>query len=345
MASVAEQRQAEVGRREPLLKVEHLSKTFKVGGQILRAVDDVTFRIPRGTTLSVVGESGSGKSTLARCILGMLPFDEGSVIYDGASLSTLRSREMRRMREHIQVVFQDPHGSLNRRLPVGEIISAPLVAHGVGTRASRAVRTRELLEIVGLPDAMSTRRPSELSGGQAQRVAIARALALEPEFIVLDEAVSALDVSVRAQVLNLLRRLQDDMSLTYLFITHDLSVARYMAEEVVVMYQGRFVEEGTRSELFDDPRHPYTHRLMDAVATVDPMRRVVRRVALPTSDVGDLLQASGCRFHPRCPIGRELSECQQVDPVATSIDASHLIRCHHPQTVVQWRDIAKAIKE
>jgi peptide/nickel transport system ATP-binding protein len=288
MASVAEQRQAEVGRREPLLKVEHLSKTFKVGGQILRAVDDVTFRIPRGTTLSVVGESGSGKSTLARCILGMLPFDEGSVIYDGASLSTLRSREMRRMREHIQVVFQDPHGSLNRRLP---------------------------------------------------------ALALEPEFIVLDEAVSALDVSVRAQVLNLLRRLQDDMSLTYLFITHDLSVARYMAEEVVVMYQGRFVEEGTRSELFDDPRHPYTHRLMDAVATVDPMRRVVRRVALPTSDVGDLLQASGCRFHPRCPIGRELSECQQVDPVATSIDASHLIRCHHPQTVVQWRDIAKAIKE
>lgn len=329
---------------EPLLIVEHLTRTFRVGGQVLRAVDDVSFEIRRGSTLGVVGESGSGKSTLARCVLRMIPFNEGAVIYDGVNLSTLRAREMRRMREHIQVVFQDPHGSLNRRLSVGEIISSPLLAHAVGDRTSRASKTRELLEIVGLPHAMIDRRPSELSGGQAQRVAIARALALEPEFVVLDEAVSALDVSVRAQVLNLLRRLQDDLALTYLFITHDLSVARYMAEEVVVMYQGRFVEEGSRSELFGDPRHPYTHSLMDAVAIVNPIRKDRRPQAALPSDVGDALQASGCRFHPRCPIGRNLPECQQDDPSATSLQAGHLIRCHHPQSKDDWRDATGALE-
>lgn len=329
---------------ESLLKVEHLTKTFRIGSQVLRAVDDVSFEIRRGSTLGIVGESGSGKSTLARCVLRMIPFSDGSVIYNGVSLSALRPREMRRMRKHIQVVFQDPHGSLNRRLSVGEIISSPLLAHGVGDRTSRAARTCELLEIVGLPHVMIDRRPSELSGGQAQRVAIARALALEPEFVVLDEAVSALDVSVRAQVLNLLRRLQDDLALTYLFITHDLSVARYMAEEVAVMYQGRFVEEGARSELFDDPRHPYTHSLMDAVAVVDPTRKALRpQVALPTES-GDSLQAPGCRFHPRCSIGRNLSECQQDDPLVTSIQAGHLIRCHHPQSKVEWRDATGALE-
>ena len=342
---MVEQRQAETRNGEPLLRVEHLTKTFKVGGQILHAVDDVSFEIRRGTTLGIVGESGSGKSTLARCVLRMLPFDEGSVVYDGVELLSLRSSEMRRMRKHVQVVFQDPHGSLNRRLSVSQIVSSPLLAHGVGDRVSRATRTRELLEIVGLPDALAERRPSELSGGQAQRVAIARALALEPDFIILDEAVSALDVSVRAQVLNLLRRLQSEMSLTYLFITHDLSVARYMAEEVVVLYRGRVVEEGSRSELFDDPRHPYTHSLVDAVAIVEPTGKPTRsRVALGT-DSAESLQASGCRFHPRCPIGWNLPECQRDDPLATSFDVGHLIRCHHPQSKDEWRDVVGASDE
>lgn len=341
---MTEQRQSESPSAEPLLMVEHLTKTFGVGGQLLRAVDDVSFEIRRGTTLGIVGESGSGKSTLARCVLGMVPFNEGSVIYDGVNLSLLHPREMRRMRKHVQVVFQDPHGSLNRRLSVGEIVTSPLLAHGVGNRSSRAARMRELLEIVGLPDALIERRPSELSGGQAQRVAIARALSLEPDFIVLDEAVSALDVSVRAQVLNLLRRLQDELALTYLFITHDLSVARYMAEEVAVMYRGCFVEEGSRSELFDDPRHPYTHSLMDAVAIVEPTQKVTRPRVAFTSDLGESLQASGCRFHPRCPIGRNLSECQQDDPLATSFDAGHLVRCHHSQSREEWRDAIGALE-
>lgn len=335
---MTEKRQGADRTSEPLLLVEHLAKNFKVGGQSLRAVDDVSFAIHRGTTFGIVGESGSGKSTLARCILRMLPFNEGSIVYDGVSLASLAPREMRRMRKNIQVVFQDPHGSLNRRLSVGEIVSSPLQAHGVGDRTSRAARVRELLEIVGLHDTLTGRRPSELSGGQAQRVAIARALALEPEFIVLDEAVSALDVSVRAQVLNLLRRLQDDMRLTYLFITHDLSVARYMSQEVAVMYQGRFVEEGSRSELFDNPRHPYTHSLMDAVPIVDPARIATRpRIAVSSED-SDAFQASGCRYHPRCSIGQNLLECEQDDPQATSFDAGHLVCCHHPQSRDEWHD-------
>ncbi len=342
---MTDQRAGESQSVEPLLRVEHLTKTFKVGSQLLRAVDDVSFEIRRGSTLGVVGESGSGKSTLARCVLRMIPFNEGSVTYDGIELSSLRSREMRRMRKHVQVVFQDPHGSLNRRLSVAEIVSSPLVAHGVGDRTSRAIRTRELLEIVGLPDALAERRPSELSGGQAQRVAIARALALEPDFIVLDEAVSALDVSVRAQVLNLLRRLQDELRLSYLFITHDLSVARYMAEEVVVMYRGRFVEEGTRRELFEDPRHPYTHSLMNAVALVEPERRFTRPRVVQISDPDEALQASGCRFHPRCPIGQNLPECQQDDPAATSFALGHLIRCHHPLSSDEWADALGVLEQ
>ena len=258
----------------PLVSVRDIVKSFRTrdGGQ-LRAVDGVSLDIRRGATFGLVGESGSGKSTLSRCILRLSSPDEGTISFDGQDMGTLSGRQLRRLRSRIQVVFQDPHGSLNRRKSVAEIIAAPLAAHRAGTRGERAKRVTELLGLVQLPAAMSGRRPSELSGGQAQRVAIARALALNPDFVVLDEAVSALDVSIRAQILNLLRDLQAQLGLTYLFISHDLGVVRYLCEEIGVMQRGRLVEVATRDELFSAPKHPYTQVLLDAVPVVNPRRQ------------------------------------------------------------------------
>jgi peptide/nickel transport system ATP-binding protein len=259
---------------EPLLEVRSLVKAY--GGA--RVVDDVSFTIGRGQTFGLVGESGSGKSTTARCVLRLIEADGGGIRFDGEDVRTLSHEQMRRLRRRVQVVFQDPHGSLNRRQSVAAILGAPLAAHGVGDRRSRRARTAELLDLVGLSAGYADRRPEELSGGQAQRVAIGRALALQPEFVVLDEAVSALDVSVRAQILNLLKALQDDLGLTYLFISHDLSIVRYMAQSVAVMHRGRIVEAGSREQLFDHPQHEYTRSLMDAVPVADPVteRRRIR---------------------------------------------------------------------
>jgi peptide/nickel transport system ATP-binding protein len=258
----------------PLVSVRDVVKSFRTrdGGQF-RAVDGVSLDIRRGATFGLVGESGSGKSTLSRCILRLSNPDEGTISFDGQDMGSLSSRQLRRLRSRIQVVFQDPHGSLNRRKSVAEIIAAPLAAHRAGTRGERAKRVTELLELVQLPAAMSGRRPRELSGGQAQRVAIARALALNPDFVVLDEAVSALDVSIRAQILNLLRDLQAQLGLTYLFISHDLGVVRYLCEEIGVMQRGRLVEVATRDELFSAPKDPYTQVLLDAVPVVNPRRQ------------------------------------------------------------------------
>jgi ABC-type glutathione transport system ATPase component len=261
----------------PLLDVRGVSKTYAnaVDGQ--RAVDDVSVSVAPGRTLGVVGESGSGKSTLARCVLRLIDIDGGQVLFDGEDVHALGRPELRRLRRRMQVVFQDPHGSLNRRQRVRDIVAAPLEAHRVGDKAARAARARELVELVGLPQAFLERRPAELSGGQAQRVAIARALALSPELLVLDEAVSALDVSVQAQVLNLLRRLQDELGLAYLFISHDLSIVRYMCHDVAVMRRGAVVEHATREELFSRPQHEYTQALMRAVPVADPTRERERR--------------------------------------------------------------------
>jgi peptide/nickel transport system ATP-binding protein len=260
-----------------LLDVHGVSKTYAgaVDGQ--RAVDDVSVSVAPGRTLGVVGESGSGKSTLARCVLRLTDIDSGQVLFDGQDVHALGRSELRRLRRRIQVVFQDPHGSLNRRQRVRDIVAAPLEAHGVGDKASRAARTAELLDLVGLPQAFLERRPAELSGGQAQRVAIARALALSPELLVLDEAVSALDVSVQAQVLNLLKRLQGELGVAYLFISHDLAIVRYMCHDVAVMRRGAVVEHATRDELFTRPQHEYTQALMRAVPVADPTRERERR--------------------------------------------------------------------
>lgn len=254
-----------------LVSVRDVVKEYRArdGGRF-RAVDEVSLNIRQGVTFGLVGESGSGKSTLSRCILRLARPDEGTIEFDGRDMGTLSGREMRRLRSRIQVVFQDPHGSLNRHAHVADIIAAPLAAHRAGSRSERAKRVAELLDLVQLPAAMGSRLPRELSGGQAQRVAIARALALSPDFVVLDEAVSALDVSVRAQILNLLRELQARLGLTYLFISHDLAVVRYLCEEIGVMQRGRLVEVASRDELFASPKDPYTRQLLDAVPLVDP---------------------------------------------------------------------------
>ncbi|HST42959.1 MAG TPA: ATP-binding cassette domain-containing protein [Conexibacter sp.] len=254
------------GAAAPLLEVRGLVKQF--GGR--RVVDDVSFAVARGETLGLVGESGSGKSTSARCVLRMLEADGGEIHFDGEDVLALERERLRRLRRRMQVVFQDPHGSLNRRRTVEQALAAPLAAHGIGDKATRRARVAELLELVGLSAGFAQRRPEQLSGGQAQRVAIARALALEPEFVVLDEAVSALDVSVRAQVLNLLRTLQRELGLTYLFISHDLAIVRYMAHHVAVMRHGRIVEAQPREQLFAHPQHEYTRSLMDAIPVADP---------------------------------------------------------------------------
>jgi ABC-type glutathione transport system ATPase component len=263
----------------PLLVVDGLQKTFDRrgawltgrGGGTNAAVDGVSFAIERGRTLGLIGESGSGKSTTARCILRLIEPSAGTILLDGHNVSTAAPRELRRLRRHMQIVFQSPYGSLDPRRSVGSSIAEPLVAHGIGTRTTRSARVRELLEHVGLNPNAGRRRPQEFSGGERQRIAIARALALEPSLVVCDEPVSALDVSVQAQILNLLRDLQDEFGLTYLFISHDIGVVRTMSDQIVVMKDGVIVEAGPADRVCSRPEHPYTQSLIAAAATEAPI--------------------------------------------------------------------------
>jgi peptide/nickel transport system ATP-binding protein len=269
-----------VARGEQLVVVEGANKVFKLGrDDIVNAVDDVTFEIRAGETFGLVGESGSGKSTVARAVLGLVPIDSGAIRIEGKVLHDLKARELRAFRRDIQMVFQDPFAALNRRQTVEQIIRAPLEAHGIGDAASRSARVDEVLDLVGLGREYRKRYPRSMSGGQCQRVAIARALVLDPKFVVLDESVSSLDVSIQAQVLNLLRDLQAQLGLTYLFISHDLAVVRYMAQRLAVMQNGKIVEQGTREELFSNPQHPYTRRLLAAIPVPDPLIERKRRAA------------------------------------------------------------------
>lgn len=262
---------------ETCVRVEAVSKTFTVGRETIHAVKNVSFEIPRGTTYGLVGESGSGKSTVSRAVLGLSPIDAGRVIFDGVDIHTLKERNLRPLRRRMQMVFQDPLSALNRRKTVEQLIAAPLIAHRVARGAELQRQVQAAMDKVGLPRSLADRLPHTMSGGQCQRVAIARAIALDPEFLVLDESVSALDVSIQAQVLNLLRELQSELGLTYLFISHDLAVVRYMATRLGVMRQGELVEEGTREEMFSAPRHPYTRALMAAIPIADPHRERERR--------------------------------------------------------------------
>jgi oligopeptide transport system ATP-binding protein len=319
----------------PLLEVKHLVKHFAVGGGlfggprgVVRAVDGVSFTLRRGETLGLVGESGCGKTTTGRCILQLERPTSGQVIFEGQDLTTLGERDLRAVRRKIQVIFQDPYSSLNPRMTVGQIVSEPLAVHHiVPDSGSRARRTRELLSRVGLLPQHASRYPHELSGGQRQRVGIARALAMEPSLIVCDEPVSALDVSIQAQIINLLEDLQADFHLTYLFIAHDLAVVRHISDRVAVMYLGRIAELADRKALYDEPLHPYTKALLAAVPIPDPDLEAQReRLVLRGEVPSPLNPPAGCVFHPRCPIAVE--RCAEVVPDLREVKPGHWAACH-----------------
>ncbi|HEY5058743.1 MAG TPA: ABC transporter ATP-binding protein [Gaiellaceae bacterium] len=321
------------GASQPLVQVEDLARHFRLGrGHVVRAVDGVSLEIQRGETFGLVGESGSGKSTLARLILRLDTPTSGHIRFADRDLLASSADELRRLRRRMQVVFQDPFTSLNRRKTVEQIISLPLTVHEPQLdRAAKRARVSELLDLVGLRPEHARAYPRQLSGGQCQRVNIARALALGPEFVVLDEAVSAVDVSIQAQILNLLRDLQRQIDLTYLFVTHDLSVVRYMANTIAVMYLGRIVEIGPRDELFGDPQHPYTHALLASIPSVEHRRVHAASNVVQEAPAGESGMIAGCRFHPRCPLGHR-DVCRTQDPQLREIAGGHSVACHFPQS-------------
>jgi oligopeptide transport system ATP-binding protein len=318
----------------PLLEVRDLVKYFHVGGGffggpagVVRAVDGVSFEIRRGETLGLVGESGCGKTTVGRCLLQLERPTRGQVLFEGRDLTALSEEELRPIRRRMQVIFQDPYSSLNPRMTVGQILAEPLMVHGiVADRERRAQRVRELLSHVGLLAQHAHRYPHQLSGGQRQRVGIARALAVEPALIICDEPVSALDVSIQAQIINLLEDLQAEFGLTYLFVAHDLSVVRHISDRVAVMYLGRIVEITDRKSLYDVPRHPYTKALLSAVPIPDPALEAQReRVVLGGEVPSPLNPPSGCAFHPRCPIA--IDRCRDAFPELRELAAGHRAAC------------------
>jgi oligopeptide/dipeptide ABC transporter ATP-binding protein len=323
-----------------LVRVDNLVKYFPVrsAGLIRRtvaqvqAVDDVSLAIPRGKTLGLVGETGSGKSTLARCVAGLIPVTSGKVTFNGRDITNLSRRAMRPVRREIQMIFQDPYSSLNPRRRVGAIIGDPFVIHKTATGAERKRQVQELMERVGLNPEHYNRFPAEFSGGQRQRIGVARALALRPQLIICDEPVSALDVSIQAQVLNLLADLQQDYGLSYLFIAHDLEVVRHVSDSVAVMYLGRIGESGPEGAVYGSPRHPYTVALLSAAPAADPDAAASRQRIILTGDVPSPIDPpSGCRFHPRCPKAQPL--CAEQEPpleVKAGDVPTHLAACHFP---------------
>jgi len=321
---------------EPIVKVSHLTKHFPITRGIVvqrtvghvRAVDDISFDIHQGETLGLVGESGCGKTTAGRTLLGLYPATSGDVRIDGQSLIHAKGASLLALRRKAQMIFQDPFASLNPRWTVSAIIGEPLHVHRLlNTDAERSERIKELLELVGLNARHINRFPHEFSGGQRQRIGIARALASDPKFIVCDEPISALDVSIQAQVVNLLEDLQDKFGLTYLFIAHDLSMVRHICDRVAVMYLGQIVETADRNELYENPLHPYTQSLLSAVPIPDPKKERARKRIVLMGDVPSPINPpSGCRFHTRCPIAQE--HCKYIVPAWREITAGHWVACH-----------------
>ncbi len=303
----------------------------------IKAVDDVSLTIRRGETLGLVGESGCGKSTVGRAILRLYKPTGGRIIFDGQDISKLGESELRPLRRRMQMVFQDPFASLNPRHSVGRIIGEPLRAHGLATRRQTAGRVRELLQIVGLPPDAGSRYPHEFSGGQRQRIGLARAIAVNPEFVVADEPVSALDVSIQAQIINLLESLQHDFNLTYLFIAHDLAVVRHISDRIAVMYLGSIVEVSPADELYDDPLHPYTISLLSAVPIPDPAVEQGRETILLAGDLPSPANPPpACRFHTRCPYVQP-TRCKEEVPPLRRLSSGHAVACHWAEQIKEGK--------
>ena len=331
-----------------LLEVDNLSKHYPMQRGLIvsrtvgtvKAVDGVGFTVSRGETLALVGESGCGKSTTARLVLRLIEPTTGTVRFEGQDITALDGGALRKLRRRMQIVFQDPFASLNPRMTVGDILAEPLVVHAIGDAAARRARVAELLDLVGLAPYHAARFPHEFSGGQRQRVGIARALAVEPALVVCDEPVSALDVSIQAQVVNLLKDLQGRLGLSYLFIAHDLAVVKHVADRVAVMYLGRIVEIGPKAQVFANPRHPYTRLLLSAIPRPDPHRRLGRQI--PGGDVPSPANVPpGCRFHTRCPF--VIERCRTEDPAMRAIEPpAHLSACHRAEELPPAADLAEA---
>jgi oligopeptide transport system ATP-binding protein len=316
-----------------ILHVEGVYKHFPIagfGGLAVRAVDGVDLEIRRGEALGLVGESGCGKSTLARLITALLPVTRGKITFEGQEITKMRGARLRRVRRKMQMIFQDPFASLDPRMTVGDIIQEPLDNYGIGSGRDRQRRVQELLRLVGLNPNFTNRYPHEFSGGQRQRIGIARALAVNPSFIVCDEAVSALDVSIQAQIINLLQDLQREFNLTYLFIAHDLAVVRHLSDRIAVMYLGKIVETAGRNDIYDHPQHPYTRALLSSIPVPDP---IVERARAPILLKGEIPSPvnppSGCRFHTRCPIARAPGICsEQEPPLGPHGEPDQVAACH-----------------
>jgi peptide/nickel transport system ATP-binding protein len=326
---------------DPLVEVENVKVWFPIKSGVvldrhvgdIKAVDDVSLTIERGETFGLVGESGCGKSTLGRAILRLYEPTAGRIIFDGQDVTHLGERELRPLRRRMQMIFQDPFASLNPRHSVGRIVGEPLRVHGISGRRTVGGRVRELLQIVGLPADAASRYPHEFSGGQRQRIGLARSLALNPDFIVADEPVSALDVSIQAQIINLLEQLQDEFELTYLFIAHDLAVVRHISDRIAVMYLGQIMEVSPAEELYDDPLHPYTISLLSAVPIPDPkVERARERILLAGDLPSPANPPSACRFHTRCPYVQP-TRCRDEVPPLRQLAPEHVVACHWAEDI------------
>ncbi len=324
-----------VPERVPLLRAENLVKRFPAGlGATVKAVENVSLEIYPGETVGLVGESGCGKSTLGRLITQLLPVTSGNVFFDGVDLTKLRGEKLRQYRRQLQMIFQDPYSSLNPRMTVGDIIAEPLENFGLLRGRAKDQRVQELLKIVGLNPYFNNRYPHEFSGGQRQRIGIARALALRPKLIVADEPISALDVSIQAQIINLMEDLQKEFQLTYLFIAHDLSVVRHISDRVMVMYLGKIVEVADSVEIYRNPRHPYTKALLSAIPIPDPEIQSKRRIVTLSGEIPSPVNPpTGCRFHTRCPIAQLPTPCADQEPPLEEKAHDHRAACFFSEKV------------
>ena len=325
-------------KEDYILEVSHLKKYFPIKGGFfggttgnVKAVDDVSFRIPRGTTMGLVGESGCGKSTTGRTILRLLEKTDGTVLFNGEDVNTADKKKLRELRTKMQIIFQDPYSSLNPRMTIGQIIEEGLVTHKFYKHGSPKLREHivDTMKKCGLQEYMLYRYPHQFSGGQRQRVAIARALAVAPKFIVCDECVSALDVSIQSQIINLLQELKEKEHLTYMFISHDLSVVRYISDRICVMYLGNIVELGDAKTIFEDPRHPYTVALLSSIPTTDPDNLKKERILLEGNIPSPIKPPTGCKFHTRCYMACD--KCKRVPPQLQEIQPGHFLACHFPE--------------